>query len=50
MGVFIVGLFYTSYTGKCLLKQVIEQKIEGRIQATERRKQLLGDCMEERKY
>jgi len=50
MGIFTVGLFYTGYTSKCLLKQVIEQKIERRIQRTERRKQLLGDCKEERKY
>jgi hypothetical protein len=49
MGIFIVGPFYTGYTRKCQLKQVIEGKTEGRIGAMERRKKLLGDFKEERR-
>ena len=31
MGIFIVGLFNASYTSKCLLKQDIDGKTEGKI-------------------
>jgi hypothetical protein len=53
----IVILIYFKYVGygrNCLLKHVIEGKLEGRMEVTERRgrrrKQLLDDPKEKRRY
>jgi hypothetical protein len=41
---------YCSLHGNCLLKHVIEGKMEGMRRRRRRRKQLLGDLKEKRRY